>query len=376
MFPRPHPALPAHLQMTPLPWPYRTLALISPILPPPLPPRSGSDQPSPRSLPSPPLSPGGSSQSGPSQLRGGSNSSGSSPTASLPPSPDPPYFIPPLVVRPMVMASGESCIMDGVEEPTDSLAIRRLARRSIGRPQEGLLPTTARPTRRLVFRSLSTDLTRYLCATNRTAEACMHRASCFKGSGRPLRGPGLSVFFGRLAFRSSSEYKTMLRMRLLLSPASSDVGDVHGVVSCRCGLRFDPHDQPFHALDCSASQWHKIQRHNLVRDLLIQFLRRHTPHRVEPEPAVGSLNGLPITAEDNLGEFDILHTAHRRRERHRRRRQTAPAPTSQPAQTIASWASDRARQLRDGHFRADLGVYPATGGRIIIDVAVDNPAAA
>ena len=96
--------------------------------------------------------------------------------------------------------------MDGVEDPTDSLAIRRLAR-SIGRPQEGLLPTTARPTRRLVFRSLSTGLTRYLCATDRTAEVCMYRASCFT-----FRGPGSSVFFGRLAFRSGSEYRTMLHI--------------------------------------------------------------------------------------------------------------------------------------------------------------------
>ena len=47
---------------------------------------------------------------------------------------------------------------------------------------------------------------------------------------------------------------------------------------------------------------YKIQRHNLVRDLFIQFLRRHTPHRVEPESAVGSLHGTTITAEDTLGE--------------------------------------------------------------------------
>ena len=274
----------------------------------------------------------------------------------------------------MVMASGESCIMDGVEDPADSLEIRRLAR-SIGRPQESALPTSARPTRRSVFRALSSGLTRFLCATDRVDAACMHRASCYKGSGRSLRGPGSSVFFGRLAFRDGSEYRTMLRMRLLLSPASPDVGGVDGIVTCRCGLRLAPRLHPFHALDCAANQWYKIQRHNLVRDLLLQFLRRHTPHRVEPEPAVGSLNGTTITAEDNLGEFDIIHTAHRRRERHRRRRRTAPALHSQRTQTVAVWAADRARQLREGHFRADLGVYPSTGGRIIIDVAVGNPAA-
>ena len=157
----------------------------------------------------------------------------------------------------------------------------------------------------------------------------MHRASCYKGSGRSLCGPGSSVFYGRLAFRYGSEYRTMLRMCPLLSPASLDVGDVDGIVTCRCGLRLAPRLHPFHALDCAASQWYnKIQRHNLVRDLLIQFLRRHTPHRIEPEPAVGSLNGTTITVEDKLGEYDIIHAAHRRRERHRRRRRSAPALNS------------------------------------------------
>ena len=349
---------------------------------PPTPPRRPSPQPtspeqtSPVDSPSPPSTlPRHLSQPRPShsQSTSGEAVSHSSDDSPLPCS-DPPFYIPPLVVRSMVMASGESCIMAGVEDPNDSLEIRRLAR-SIGRPQESNLPTSARPTRRAIYRSLSTGLTRFLCASGRTAEACMHRASCYKGSGRSLVGPGSSVYFGRLAFRNGSEYRTMLRMRLLLSPASSDVGDVDGIVSCRCGMRFHPREQPFHALDCSASQWRKIQRHNLVRDLLIQFLRRHTPHRVEPEPAVGSLNGTPFTAADNLGEFDILHTSHRRRERHRRRRRTTPQPTTERAHTIAAWAADRARQLRAGHFRADLGVYPSTGGRIIIDVAVGNPAA-
>ena len=96
--------------------------------------------------------------------------------------------------------------MEGVEDPSEPLAMRRLVR-SVGRPQEGPLPTTARQTRRSLLRSLSTGLTRYLCTTGRTAEACMHRASSFKGSGRSLRGPGSSVFFGRLAFRNGSEYR-------------------------------------------------------------------------------------------------------------------------------------------------------------------------
>ena len=92
------------------------------------------------------------------------SSSSSSASAYSPPSSRPKYFIPPLVVRGMVVASGESSIMEGVEDPSEPLAMRRLVR-SVGRPQEGPLPTTARQTRRSLLRSLSTGLTRYLCVT-------------------------------------------------------------------------------------------------------------------------------------------------------------------------------------------------------------------
>ena len=167
------------------------------------------------------------------------------------------------------------------------------------------------------------------------------------------------------------DWPFVIRMRHLLSPASPDVGDVDSIISCRYGLRLAPRLHPFHALDCAANQWYKIQRRNLVRDLVIQFLRRHyTPHRIGPGPAAGSLNGLPITAEDNLGEFDILHTAH-----------TSSSPTPhrcsfklsarQNSRLAVRRTADRTRE----HFRVDLGVYPSTGGRVIIDVAVGNPAA-
>ena len=134
----------------------------------------------------------------------------------------------------------------------------------------------ARPIRRALYQRLTVDLIHHLHHTGRKTQARWLRASCFKGSGRWLQGPGGTHFYGRLAFRNSHEYRTALRMRLLLSPASPDVGDASGVVLCSCGQRFDPADQPFHALDCSDSQWHNIQRHNLVRDLLLEFTRSGT----------------------------------------------------------------------------------------------------
>ena len=153
---------------------------------PPTPPRRPSPQPSspelhtPVDSPSPPsMSLHHPSQPRPSNTQSTSGGEAASPSSGDSPllSTDPPFYFPPLVVRAMVMASGESCIMAGVEDPNDSLEIRRLAR-SRGRPQDRTLPTSARPTRRTIYRSLSTGLTRFLCASGRNAEACMHRASC------------------------------------------------------------------------------------------------------------------------------------------------------------------------------------------------------
>ena len=179
------------------------------------------------------------------------------------------------------------------------------------------------------------------------------RASCFKGSGRWLQGPGGAHFYGRLAFRSSHEYRAALRMRLLLSPASSDVGDASGVVLCSCGQQFDPADQPFHVLDCSDSQWHFIQRHNLVRNLLCEFIQKKVIHRVELEPSVGRRNGTEITTEDNIAEADARQVERRRASRlHARQRPVT--------QSVSAFAADRARQLREGHFRADIGILAPT----------------
>ena len=235
--------------------------------------------------------------------------------------------------------------MDGVEDPADSLEIRRLAR-SIGWPQESALHTSARPTRR------------FLCATDRVDAACMHRASCYKGSGRSLRGPGSSVFFGRLAFRDGSEYRTMLRMRLLLPPASPDVGDVDGIVTCIVTWR------------CAANQWIKIQRHILVRDLLlIQFLRRHTPHRIEPEPAVGSLN------HHGRGQ----HGGVRHNPRGPSSSGTSSSPTSHsPSPKLAASPNSHRLGCRPGP-STSRGTLPRGPRRLPLhwwplDVAVGNPA--
>ena len=302
-----------------------------------------------------------------------------------PPSPDddedPPYSPPPspsleimpdapLEVPSLLLASGEGWVSSIAWDPTATPAARRTAR-TIGRsdpygPDRN--QPRARPIRRALYQRLTLDLIHYLHYTGRKPQARWMRASCFKGSGRWLQGPGGAHYYGRLAFRSSHEYRAALRMRLLLSPASSDVGDASGVVLCSCGQQFDPADQPFHVLDCSDSQWHFIQRHNLVRNLLCEFIQKKVIHRVELEPSVGRRNGAEITIEDNIAEADARQVERRRASRmHARQRPVT--------QSVSAFAADRARQLREGHFRADIGILAPTK-RTSIDVAVGNPAAA
>jgi hypothetical protein len=271
----------------------------------------------------------------------------------------------------LLLASGEGWVSSIAWDPNATPETRRLAR-SVGRndpsgPRRRI--PRARPIRHALYRRLSVELIHYLHRTGRKAHARWMRGSCYKGSGRWLQGPGGAHFYGRLAFRNKSEYRAALRMRLLFPAASPDVGDASGVVHCSCGQHFSPKDQPFHAIDCRDSQWHHIQRHNLVRDLVLQFLRKHCDDRVEPEPAVGRRNGTEITVADNLAEADARRTSQRLA------RRLSSVPVARPVtQPVSAFAAERARQLRDGHFRADLGILSPTR-RIVIDVAVGNPAA-
>ena len=75
------------------------------------------------------------------------------------------------------------------------------------------------------------------------------------------------------SIRSPREFKMALRMRLLLPPASLDVG-ASGPILCSCGGDLiDPVAMPFHyCLDCASSQFFFIHRYNAVNDALIDLL--------------------------------------------------------------------------------------------------------
>jgi hypothetical protein len=173
--------------------------------------------------------------------------------------------------------------------------------------------------------------------------------SCFKGSGHWLAGSG-GHFYGRFAFRLSSEYRAALRMRLLLPLASSDV--VHGgAVLCRCGKTIDLSTAPLHPIDCMNSQWHWIKRHNDTRDLLRDFLKAQSNldlHKIMLEPEVTTPGGEPV------------HTT------------GAQMPAQRAGVTsVAAW---REHRHGDGVIRADLGRF-SVHNKQYFDVAVVDPTA-
>ncbi len=173
--------------------------------------------------------------------------------------------------------------------------------------------------------------------------------SCFKGSGHWLAGSG-GHFYGKFAFRTSTEYRAALRMRLLLPLASSDV--VHGgAVLCKCGKEINLSTAPLHPLDCMRSQWYWIQRHNATRDLLKAFLKDHSNlhlYQIMEEPEVTA----PGVVSAQTTEVQI------------------PARRA-CAMSIAEW---REHRHGGGVIRADVGRF-SVHGKQYFDVGVVDPTA-
>ena len=88
---------------------------------------------------------------------------------------------------------------------------------------------------------------------------------------------------------SCAEYKMSLRIRLLRSPASLDVGDAEGGILCRCNKRVDLHSDPLHFFHCRSSQGQFIRRHDHIRDALHDMIsvavRDDTPYTSRTSPA-------------------------------------------------------------------------------------------
>jgi hypothetical protein len=126
---------------------------------------------------------------------------------------------------------------------------------------------------------------------------------------------------------------------------------VRNNVLCSCGSTIVLDTAPFHALDCSSSQWYFKHRHDGVRDTLVQFLKQCSKndanlYKVYTEPKV-------------IGENEQIVDEGAEDEQNGR------------MQTIADLRN------RDGTVRADIGRYNSlTFCTQYIDVAVVNSAAA
>ena len=125
--------------------------------------------------------------------------------------------------RAFYLATGESSPLYGFTNPAHSAAERRNDRIMI-RGAAADIKATGRKINGVRFDAL----VQLLHSRGRLAESCFLKSNRFPRSGCWLAGPG-GLFAGATNL-SPAEYRISLRIRLLRSPASSDVGDAEGGV--------------------------------------------------------------------------------------------------------------------------------------------------
>ena len=219
-------------------------------------------------------------------------------------------MFPDLEYRSYYLASGEPSPLIDFTDMAVPFNDRRDSRQGVRGPAEDL-----RITGKAIHGRRFDALLRVLESHGKVSEACLLRSNSFERSGSWLAGPG-GYLSGTLAL-STEEYKMALRLRLLTSPASLDVGDSAGAVLCRCNRSVSLVTDPFHCLHCPSSQGQFIRRHNHVRDSLHDLIEWAT-HKatsscgisVEVEPLLRILPPDPASIPDVPDdEMDIDHTA-------------------------------------------------------------------
>ena len=258
------------------------------------------------------------------------------------------------ILAPLFLGGGDTIMIHGgPTDWTEPWQDRRDARINFRTPAtHSDKTTTARSTRRHIQQRWADMLVRSIHHAGFQARAIWAQSSMFKGSGRWLSGPG-GAFYGRYTFRSPLEYTMSLRMRLLLPPASSDVG-APGPFLCSCGSTIDPDEMPFHCLGCSNSQFFNIHRHHAVRDTTIDLLNAvastHTSilSVLPQEPLVLPPND--TTSFSELRNEAIDHIATTR---------------IGPRQSVTAFRTSRAYARNSGQTRADTGFITSTNRRYI-----------
>ena len=117
-------------------------------------------------------------------------------------------------------------------------------------------------------------LVQLLHSRGRIPESCLLKSNRFTRSEYWLADPG--SYFAGATNLSRAEYKMALRLRLLKSPASLDVGDdAEGGIVCRCNRRINILADPtMHFFHCPSSQGQFIRHHNHIRDAIMDQIDR------------------------------------------------------------------------------------------------------
>ena len=282
--------------------------------------------------------------------------------------------------RAFYLASGESSLLYGFTNPAHSAAERRNDRIMM-RGAEADIKAIGRR----IHKTRCDALVQLLHSRGRIAESCLLKSNRFPRSGCWLAGPG--GYFAGATNLSRAEYKMSLRLRLLRSPASLDVGDAEGGIVCRCNRRVNIIADPMHFFHCPSSQGQFICRHNHIRDAIMDQIGDSVdtrpdgegPHigvqweprvfaHVSPRPdapptpsraaeAMEVEGGAPRFADGDEEEY--IEEAGRIR------------------RTTLSITDLRQRNTEDkaaGQRRGDLGVF-VDGARLIVDVAVADATA-
>ena len=156
--------------------------------------------------------------------------------------------------RAFYMATGESSPLYGFTNPAHSAAERRIDRIMV-RDAEVNIKAIGRRIHKTRFGAL----VQLLHSCGRISESYL-----LKSSGCWLAGPG--GYFAGATILSRAKYMMALRLRLLRSPASLDVGDAEGGIVCRCNRRVNILEDAMHFFHCPSSQGQFICRHNHIRD--------------------------------------------------------------------------------------------------------------
>ena len=279
--------------------------------------------------------------------------------------------------RAYYLASGESSPLPCCTNPDYSAADRRSWRIQI-RGAETNIKTEGRKIQGVWFDAL----VQLLHSRGRLAEACLLKSNKFPRSGCWLAGPG--GYLSGTTHLTRPEYTVALRLRLLRSPASLDVGDAEGCVWCRCNRRISLALDPMHFFHCPSSQGQFIRRHNHICDAIMDqvadSVRSDTclfDIAVESEPLLRlCLPALPSPSSsavaEGVMEIDTT-TAQFADDDNEEYIEEARRPY-RARMTLKDWRQRNAADKAAGQCRGDCALY-VDGSATIVDVAVGDATA-